>query len=281
MDRELVLAILGILLTGVTLRLGALWPQTAPVIAISARHSEHRCWRRVWIPLAPMVLVLGALAGWAALEPDNSELVPRSLLLLSLPCAFVWTRAIWRAVKVLRRRPAVRAAGVIGLWHPRIVMSDQFRARVDELAAVAATAHEAAHARHRDPLRLLLAQFATDLQWPSARATERLRAWMRVVEFARDDEARHSGVEGADLAAAIIAAVKLYDTDRFAPALVGDRADFETRIRRLLAPMPPDEEVPSSALTLVVAAAPALIAIAFAGALFGESLVRSVFSALP
>lgn len=281
MDRELVLTILGLVLTGATLRFAALWPPTESVIATSAHHSERRCWWRLWLPLAPMVLVLCALGGWAALEPDNSELVPRSLWLLSLPCAFVWTRATWRAAKALRRRPVVRAAGVIGLWWPRIVISDRFRARVDEATAAAAIAHEAAHARHRDPLRLWLAQFATDLQWPSARAAERLRAWMRVVEFARDDEARHGGVEGADLAAAIIAAVKLYDADRFAPALVGDRADFETRIRRLLAPMPSDETVPSPPFGLVFAAAPALVGIALAGALFGESLVRSVFSVLP
>jgi hypothetical protein len=190
-------------------------------------------------------------------------------------------RAIWRAMEALRRRPVVRAAGVIGLWRPRIVMSEQFRARVDDLTAAAAIAHEAAHARHRDPLRLWLAQFATDLQWPSARAADRLRAWIRVVEFARDDEARQAGVEGADLAAAIIAAVRLSDTDRLAPALAGDRADFETRIRRLLGPVPSDEAVPSFALRVVVAAAPALLVITLAGARFGESLVRTIFSALP
>lgn len=282
MDRELVLTILGVLLTGVTLRLGALWPPTEFVIARSSRHSEQNCWWRIWIPLTPTVLVLCALAGWAALEPDNSELVPRTLLLLSVPCAFIWTRAIWRAVKTLRRRPVVRAAGVIGLWHAHIVMSDQFRARVDDLAAAAAAAHEAAHARHRDPLRLWVAQFATDLQWPSKRAAERLRAWMRVVEFARDDEARQGGIEGADLAAAIIAAVRLNETGHpVVPTLVGDRADFETRIRRLLAPMPSVEGVSSSAFRLMIAAAPGLVAIALAGAVFGESLVRSVFSALP
>lgn len=281
MELEIVLAILGAVLTGVTLRLAALWPATESVIARSAQQSERRCWWRVWMPLAPMIIVLCALAGWAALEPENSERVPRSLLLLSLPCAFIWTRAVWRAVKALGRRQGVRAAGVIGLWQPRIVISDQFRARIDDVTAAAAAAHEAAHARHRDPLRLWLAQFATDLQWPSERAAERLRAWLRVVEFARDDEARHAGVEGADLAAAIIAAVRLHDPNERPPALVGDRADFETRIRRLLAPMPSDERVSSPAAGLLLAAAPALVAIAFAGAFFGESLVRSAFRALP
>jgi hypothetical protein len=131
-DREFVLAILGIVLTGVTLQLGVLWRPAEFVIARSSQRSERRCWWRVWMPLAPMVIVLCALAGWVALEPTDSELVPRSLLLLGLPCAFVWTRAIWRAVEALRRRPVVHTAGVIGLWHPRIVLSNQFRARVDE-----------------------------------------------------------------------------------------------------------------------------------------------------
>src|SRR5437899_6532002 len=132
-DREFVLAVLAVVLTGATLQLGSVWPAGEPMIGQSSQFNERRCWWRVWMPLAPMVIVLCALAGWAAVEPDNSELVPRSLLLLSLPYAFVWTRAIWRAVQALRRRPVVRAAGVIGLWHPRIVMSEQFRARVDDL----------------------------------------------------------------------------------------------------------------------------------------------------
>lgn len=281
MDRELVLAILGTMLTGVTLQLGVLWPPAEAVIRESARHAERRCWWRVWMPLTPMLIVLCALAGWAVLEPPNAERVPGTLLVLTLPCAFVWTRALWRAAKSLKRRPMVRAAGVVGLWRPRVVISDRFCARVDERAAAAAVAHEEAHARHRDPLRLWLAQIATDLQWPSSRGAERLRVWMRVLEFARDDEARRSGIEGADLAAAIIAAVRLHDSHRFAPALVGDRADFETRIRRLLAPPPSDDAVPSSAFNILMTAVPTLIAIAVGGALFGESLVRTVFRILP
>ena len=104
---------------------------------------------------------------------------------------------------------------------------------------------------------------------------------MRIVEFARDDDARRRGVEGADLAAAIIAAVRLSETDRVALALIGERIDFETRIRRLLAPPPSDDPTPSSALRLVLTVTPALIGVAVAGALWGEPLVRTVFSALP
>ena len=283
MDRELVLSVLATVLTGATFRLGALWRPADRLIAESPRQAERRCWRRLWAPLGPAAVVLCALAGWAALEPDDSELVPRSLLVLTLPCAFIWMRAIRRAAKSIRR-PSVGAAGVIGLWRPRIVLSGRFRARIDERAAAAAAAHEAAHVRHRDPLRLWLAQFATDLQWPSVRAAERLRTWMRVVELARDDEARRCGVDGADLAAAIIAAVRLDETDRLATALAGERIDFETRIRRLLVPAPSDDLAPrSSAVRLVLAATSVLIgaAVAAAGAFWGETVVRTVFSALP
>ena len=282
MDRELVLAVLAVVLTGATFQLGVLWRPAESVIVGSPWHAERRSWRLLWAPLVPTVLVLCALAGWAAMEPDDSELVPLSLLLVSLPCAFIWMRAIWRATKALTLRPAVRAAGVVGLWRPRIVISGQFHARVDERTAAAAVAHEAAHLRHRDPLRVWLAQFATDLQWPSAQAAERLRTWMRVVEFARDDEARRCGVDGADLAAAIIAAVRLHETDRLAPALVGEPIDFETRIRRLLAPAPSDDSAPrSSALRLVLTATSVLVGVALAGALCGETVVRTVFGALP
>ena len=104
-------------------------------------------------------------------------------------------------------------------------------------------------------------------------------AYTTELRISRD--ADRTSVEGADLAAAIIAAVRLHDADRFVPALVGDHADFETRIRRLLAPAPSDGAYPPSALKFVMAAGPALIASAVAGAQFGESVVRTLFSALP
>src|SRR5207247_386237 len=76
--------------------------------------------------------------------------------------------------------------------------------------------------------------------WPSARAAERLRTWTRIMEFARDDEARRR-VDGADLAAAILAAVNLRQPAGITPALVSERIDFETRVRRLLTSPPPAE----------------------------------------
>lgn len=281
MDRELVLAVLVVALTGLTLQLGARWPGADSTIAGSARQAERHCWQRLWLPLVPMVLVLFAIAGWAACEPPNAERVPPTLLIVSAPFAFIWGRAVWRAGKALRQRPPIRAAVVIGLWHPRIVISDQFRARIDRSAAAAALAHEEAHVRHRDPLRFWVAQLVTDLQWPSPRAANRLRAWIRVLELARDDDARQSGVDGADLAAAILAAVRLHDSEGCAPALTGETTDLDTRIRRLLEPAPMEAPMPSFMLPFILAAVSALVGMTVVGALSGETLVRTVFSALP
>lgn len=281
MDRELVLAVLVVALTGLTLQLSAWWPAANSTITESACQAERRCWRHLWLPLVPMALVLCAIAGWAALEPPNAERVPPTVLIITAPFAFVWMRAVWRASQALRQRSPVRTAGVIGLWRPRILIADQFRARVDEWAIAAALAHEAAHVRHRDPLRLWVAQFVTDLQWPSGRAAKRFRAWTRVLEFARDDDARHRGIEGADLAAAIIAAVRSHEPASCEPALTGDPTDLETRIRRLLEPAPMEMPTRPSTLPFVLAAASALVTVAIAGALCGETLVRTVFSVLP
>jgi hypothetical protein len=159
-------------------------------------------------------------------------------------------------------------------------VASQFRQSVDEVALAAAVAHETARVQHHDPLRLWLAQFATDLQWPSRRAVARLRNWMRILELARDDEARGHGVEGADLAAAILTAFRLRAPGSAVPTLLGERVDFETRIRRLLALVPHDDSEPPSVMTWLITT-PALLAVGVLGALDGERLVRTAFSILP
>ena len=223
MDRELVLAVLTCALAGIALWISALWPLRPVAHSASAPAAlERQCWRSLWAPLVPVMAVLAAMTGWAALEPSGSVLPPRSVVMASLPFALVFVRATWRAGRALRRRVPVRAAAVVGLFRPRIIVADQFRRSIDAQALAAAVAHETAHIHHRDPLRLWLAQLATDLQWPSQRAAERLRTWIGTVEFARDDDARRQGVEGADLAAAILAAVRLQAGSSALPSLSGD-----------------------------------------------------------
>jgi hypothetical protein len=103
---------------------------------------------------------------------------------------------------------------------------------------------------------------------------------MRVLELARDDEARRKGVEGADLAAAILAAFRLRAPACAVPALGGERVDCEARIRGLLAPVPHDDSEPNSVMTWLIAT-PALLAVGVVGALYGERFVRTLFSILP
>src|SRR5260370_31955357 len=90
-----------------------------------------------------------------------------------------------------------------GLIRPHIVIERDLALRLDTRELNAVHAHEQAHARHRDPLRIWLAQLVSDLQWPQPRAIARLASWRHALELSRDEEARASGVAGAHLPSAI------------------------------------------------------------------------------
>src|SRR6266478_2842093 len=102
--------------------------------------------------------------------------------------------------------------------------------------------HARAHARHCDPLRIWLVQLATDLQWPWPQAHERLRRWLLALELARDEEARATGIEGTDLANAILASARFDQRVNLPPqaALTGEASALKHRIGRLLDPLPTD-----------------------------------------
>lgn len=232
MDRELILATLACSLCGLALAVaGAIPSQLRPIE--SARALERRAWQRLWRPIAPAGLILAFLIGWTLQEPESSE--PAAPVLLAVAAVFggVWLRAGVRAVTSLRHRDAV--AMTTGLVRPRVTIAPVLVAALDERALRAVEAHEAAHARHRDPLRLWLAQIATDLQWPSRPARRRFADWRIALELARDAEACEH-VDGSDLAAALIEAVRI-DPGPANAALAGliDGGDaFSDRIYRLL-----------------------------------------------
>lgn len=189
MDRELVLA--GLLIITVTLTLlgAAPWSPTIEPKA-SAREWERAAWRALWWPSVPVVAVISILIGWALVEPaDSDELLPISALVISALFLGLWVRALVRAIRALKSRTPV-VAGTIGLWRPRIILSHDLVMRLDPDALDAAQAHETAHMRHRDPLRILWAQVITDLQWPWPAAKRRFDRWRHVLELARDEEAR-------------------------------------------------------------------------------------------
>ena len=275
MDRELVFFVLGTVTLGPLLLLAGVQRATRAE-ASSGCGLERNHWRRLWEPLLPSAIVFSALVGWVLIEPADAELLPFSLIAIGAPFAFVWARAFVRALWGLRRAHPATAA-TVGVIRPRVVIAPAFWRAIDDLARRAVRAHEHAHARHRDPLRVWVAQLATDLQWPGRGANHRFAEWRRALELARDEEVRREGVDGADLAAAVIAALR-FSTANASPAvsIVGHHHGVRDRIARLLASLPAahDESTPSRSWRALTIAAP-LGAVMF-GASFGEAIVRAL-----
>ena len=295
MERESLLAILAILLGGAALQLFAVCPASAPRAACPAE-LERRTWIRLWIPALPMLLISAGLLGWALREPDpvRDPLDLTVLLAAWAPFGLIFVRAALRAAWALTRCPAECGVSTIGLIQPRVVFSPFLAKRLDEGPLHAALAHERAHVVHRDPLRIWLAQAVTDLQWPWPSARRRFDAWLDVLELARDDEARASGADGADLAAAVLVSMRFIaqlgpkDGARFQGTqlaharLTGDSGTLRNRVSRLLAPVPEvsrEHAQRFGALTgvgyLVI---PLLTVAVLLGLAYGEQLVRALLA---
>lgn len=278
MDREMVLAILALLLVGPLLLCCSCWPTAAPRPAGSARRLERARWTALWRPMIPVTLMVAFLLGWAAVEPDDAEPVRGVLFLAAAPFASIWLRALARAPLALRCPDSEYLTATVGLWRPRIVISEHLRSRLDGRALRAAHEHEELHRRHRDPLRIWLGQFATDLQWPSPRARARFESWRHALELARDEEVRLSGIEGSDLAQAVITAARLEVSGHGrACALLADGGGrLEERISRLLAPLRNEGRGVAPGRTSRFLAGGSLLAAAVLGATLGEGLVRAL-----
>jgi hypothetical protein len=292
MERETLLSILIMLLGGVALQPFVWWP-AAPPADLPPAELERRSWRRLWYPVIPTLLVAAWLCGWALQEPDPvRDPLDRWVLLTAwLPFGLIFARAAARAAWSLLRKPVDCGVATIGLIQPQVVFSPFLARQLEEGVIHAALAHERAHARHRDPLRIWLAQLVTDLQWPWPFAGERLEAWLQALELARDDEARAHGTEGADLAAAVLASVRylerntepharpLVNGTQLAHAqLIGDPGALRKRVLRLLAPLPRSLGGAAPGAARLERAGVLLISLLLAaivlGVLYGERIVR-------
>lgn len=276
MDREIVFWVLAGLVCGpVAAVFSLLAPASGP--ALSGRELERRAWARLWLPLLPAALLFAVLAGWALQEPDISdERVVLPAVLGAAPFALIWIRAASRAFRSLRTSPRQVPAATVGILRPRIFISPALRTRLDTRALRAVEEHEAAHRRHRDPLRLWLAQMAADLQWPSRRASVRFLAWRRALELGRDEEACAHGVEGCDLAAALLAAARLPLSPSYgsAPTLIDAGEPLRERVERLMALRAGRAAFPKTGRTALVIVVAALSGALIVGAVYGENLVR-------
>jgi hypothetical protein len=281
MDRELVLAILVAVLCGGALTAAGWCPIGSPV-ASNGRVLERRAWRRLWLPFGPAVLVFAVLCGWALAEPADAERVPNCLLWGALPFAAVGVRAAWRALRSLASAHQDHAIATVGLLRPRIMVAADIASALDERALAAAVAHERAHARHRDPLRLWLAQLGSDLLWPWPTASSRFRCWRRALELARDEEARLSGVAGPDLAAAILASVRFGRANAAVSAatLGGDAAVIADRITRLMRPLETEGIAMNMRVLWLAASAAGMTTAVLLGMEFGERALRTFLAVL-
>ena len=281
MDRELLLSLLVLLVGGPLLWVCGALPLRCPLLP-SGRASEAARWRLLWLPAVLPVLAIVALLGWALHEPEDAEAVGPVRILFVLPVAVVWVRAFVRALwSILRaRRPG--PAATVGLLRPRVVIDPMFALRLDDEAQHATIAHELAHARHHDPLRLLLAQLVTDLQWPIPAAARRFKDWCHALELARDEEARLDGADAAALAEAIVTCVRLARRETTAMVtLGGDDEALAARVARLLDGEVPPHDVSRKRSGLVAALFSIALMVSLAGGVCGgEEVVRLLLRVL-
>jgi hypothetical protein len=270
-SRDFVLAALVLIVCGALAWAPGLLPA-------AARRSERATWRRLWGPLLPAAAALALLVGWALQEPSTTdELLRPVAALAALPAALVWARAAWRASRALCARVDAPAA-VVGLLRPRVRIDARLGALVSPAGLAAARAHEEAHARHRDPLRIWLAQLATDLQWPFGGAAARFAAWLEALELARDDEARRAGARGEDLAEALVGAARLTAAPARPAALArldGPGGALAARVDRLLAPLETEPGPARGGVTFLAIAATLLTA-AWLGFAHGDVALRAL-----
>jgi Zn-dependent protease with chaperone function len=279
-ERESLLATLIVLLGGLALQLFAVWPGRIGRQS-ALRPQERLHWVAIWWPAAPALTVAAWLCGWALSQPDPVPAhVGVLIFIAAAPFGIVGVRAIVRAAWSLWHSRRAYGIATVGLLWPRIVIEPEFAAALDDRAMQAALAHERTHVRHRDPLRIWLAQFVTDLQWPRPSAQLRFTGWLATLEQARDDEARARGVEGADLAAAVLGALRFQVASSPSAATLTGRPDaLAARIARLLQPLPeiPPEEEPPYLILAAGLAVVWLVAIML-GVSCGERLIDSLLA---
>ncbi len=105
---------------------------------------------------------------------------------------------------VLRTPHGTPPMTVVGIVHPRILISSVAESMLDAAELRSALNHEMAHVRRRDNLKKLLLRFVV---FPGMCELE--SAWLEAAEMAADDTAVSNPAEALDLAAALIKMCRL------------------------------------------------------------------------
>jgi Zn-dependent protease with chaperone function len=169
-----------------------------------------------------------AAACWRFVFPTVSARTPLVLALGSLGIAVIMrgvssgARQARSSHRLLRRQQPVRALRIAehraivlrgssvqaftgGLLRPRVYLSEGALARLDGEQLTAVVAHEAHHARRRDPLRLFLARVATDALFFLPVLVPLRESLATQTELAADAAAVHAGGGARPLARALLA----------------------------------------------------------------------------
>jgi beta-lactamase regulating signal transducer with metallopeptidase domain len=201
-------------------------------------------------------------------------------MLMSVPFGLLFARTAVRSGWALIGEDHGPTMATVGFVRPWIVFSPHLAKKLNDRQVEAALQHERAHACHRDPLRIWLAQLATDLQWPWPQARERLQRWLIALELARDEEARVAGTDGTDLAEAILTSARFTGQENLSmqAALIGEPSTLKERIQHLLRPLPSASGgTTTSSYDPLLMLVPVLTLALAAGAIFGERLIRALF----
>lgn len=289
MERETLITLLTMIFGGLALQVLAGLPAGSPT-GMDPAALERQTWFAVCSPLVPVLVIAAWFIGWAFTQPDPvTGLDPFVIAAVWLPFGLLFARAAVRAVWALVRDPPESGVSTFGFLQPQVAFSPFLARRLDEPVIRAALAHEHAHARHRDPLRIWVAQIITDLQWPWPQAQRRLTAWLAALELARDDEARREQIEGADLAAAVLASVRylgelspierrgLGGTQLVHARLIGEEKTLQHRVSRLLAPPSGAEAAPGQYFGLrrmLVLTVPLLLLAMALGVVYGPRIMH-------
>lgn len=276
MEREAVLVIVAGALFGIVVWIGALSLGRA---SPRSRDPEHLAWWRLVLPLLAGAVVLAFLLGWALQEPDPAdEYAGMALHVLAVLTACITVRALARSAKALRSSTSIQVpVCTVGLLKPRVLVSNEFRRAVSGGVLAAALAHETAHVRRRDPLRIWLAQLSADLQWPIPGTARRFSAWLLALEAERDNEAVAGGAAAEDLAEAILTAARLQcgPSASLCANAAGAGDGIAWRVRRLLSPQTSASAPrPRAAWTVRASCTVVVLGAVWMGLTFGEAVLR-------
>ncbi|NOZ87267.1 MAG: hypothetical protein GXP49_13570 [Deltaproteobacteria bacterium] len=234
MEREELLCLLSTALFGMAVWVAALALDKFPSRPVI---SERRAWWALVAPLFVGLMTTAFLAGWALQEPDPTD---------EWASGLTWAIAGWMSAGLIRalwrswlaaRTPRLENTPVatLGLFRHRIVVSPVFVEAAGPAVLAAALSHELAHKQAHDPVRIWLAQFFADLQWPVPGTAKRLRTWLLALEMRRDDEAVANGAGPMTLAEAIILAARLGNNFSIPRArAAGSSREISARVQRLI-----------------------------------------------